>query len=192
MIDAARRLLSKIMGDSKLGHPHDHAHDDHAHDHGDHGHDHPHPHDHGHGDHGHDHAKGGAHHHDHGPGADHQHHYGPLPEEIRMSREDNLIEIDFDDGESYRYSAEYLRVHSPSAEVMGHGPGQQITVACKKDVSVVSLEPVGNYAIRIIFGDGHDTGIFSWGYLHELGEREEHLWQLYLDTLQAKGLKREA
>jgi DUF971 family protein len=109
-----------------------------------------------------------------------------------MSREDNVIEIDFDDGESYQYSAEYLRVHSPSAEVMGHGPGQQITVAGKKDVSIVQLEPVGNYAIRIVFGDGHDSGIFSWGYLHELGERQEHLWQLYLDALKTKGLKREA
>ena len=114
------------------------------------------------------------------------------PVEIRVKSAEKRLEIDFDDGESYRYSAEYLRVHSPSAEVMGHGPGQQITVTGKKDVSVVSLEPVGNYAIRIIFGDGHDTGIFSWGYLHELGEREEHLWQLYLDALTAKGLKREA
>lgn len=109
-----------------------------------------------------------------------------------MSREDNLIEIDFDDGESYQFSAEFLRVHSPSAEVMGHGPGQQITVAGKKDVAIVNLEPVGNYAIRIVFADGHDTGIFSWGYLHELGERQEHLWQLYLDALAAKGLRREA
>ncbi|HEY4133808.1 MAG TPA: DUF971 domain-containing protein [Alphaproteobacteria bacterium] len=108
-----------------------------------------------------------------------------------MSREDNLIEIDFDDGESYRYSAEYLRVHSPSAEVMGHGPGQQITVSGKKDLSIVSLEPVGNYAIRILFGDGHDTGIYSWGYLHELGQRQDDLWQLYLDALKEKGLSRE-
>ena len=109
-----------------------------------------------------------------------------------MSRENNLIEIDFDDGESYQYSAEYLRVHSPSAEVRGHGPGQQITVAGKQHLSIAHLEPVGNYAIRILFGDGHDTGIYSWGYLHELGERQEHLWQLYLDALKSKGLKREA
>lgn len=169
-------------------HDHGHAHGDHAHDHQGHdhqGHDHPHPHPHDH-DHGHAHHDHG--HHGHG---DHEHHHGPLPEEIRLSREDGILEIDFDDGESYRFTAEFLRVHSPSAEVMGHGPGQQVTVAGKKGLGIRDLEPVGNYAIRIHFADGHDTGIFSWAYLHEIGGRHDDLWQLYLDALKAKGLSRE-
>ena len=116
----------------------------------------------------------------------------PMPTAITLHQSSRVLEIAFDDGKTFRLPYEFLRVHSPSAEVMGHGPGQQITVAGKKGVSIAHLEPVGNYAIRILFGDGHDTGIYSWGYLHELGERQEHLWQLYLDALKAKGLKREA
>ena len=110
-----------------------------------------------------------------------------------MSREDRLIEVDFDDGETFQFTAEFLRVHSPSAEVMGHGPGQQVTVGGKRKVGFTGsgIEPVGNYAIRILFDDGHDTGIYSWSYLHELGVNHDKLWQAYEDALKAKRLSRD-
>jgi len=108
-----------------------------------------------------------------------------------MSREDRKIEVDFDDGETFTFTAEFLRVHSPSAEVMGHGPGQQVTVGGKRKVGFKNVEPVGNYAIRIAFDDGHDTGIFSWAYLHELGMNHERLWQAYEEALKTKRLSRD-
>lgn len=108
-----------------------------------------------------------------------------------MSREDRKIEVDFDDGETFTFTAEFLRVHSPSAEVMGHGPGQQVTVGGKRMVGLRQIEPVGNYAIRILFDDGHDTGIYSWSYLHELGMNQDRLWQAYETALKAKHLSRD-
>ena len=115
----------------------------------------------------------------------------PWPVEIRLKRAEKLLEVDFDDGRRFRYPAEFLRVESPSAEVQGHGPGQKTLVAGRAHVGILELEPVGNYAVRIRFDDLHDTGIYSWAYLHELGRRQEQLWRTYLDGLAAQGLSRE-
>ena len=116
---------------------------------------------------------------------------GHWPVEIRLKRAERALEIDFDDGKHFRYPAELLRVESPSAEVQGHGPSQKQIVAGRAHVGIMELEPVGNYAIRIKFDDLHDTGIFSWTYLYELGEKSETLWAQYLAALAAKGLSRE-
>jgi DUF971 family protein len=113
------------------------------------------------------------------------------PLEIRLSKAEKTLEVEFDNGVTFRYPAELLRVESPSAEVQGHGPSQKTTVAGRRHVGIMGLEPVGNYAIRIKFDDLHDTGIFSWRYLYELGEKQDELWQGYLKALAAKGLKRE-
>jgi DUF971 family protein len=113
------------------------------------------------------------------------------PKEIRLKKDEKLLEIDFDDGRSFVYPAEFLRVESPSAEVQGHGPDQKQIVAGRRHVGILALEPVGHYAIRIKFDDLHDTGIFSWAYLHHLGENRQALWLTYLDALTAKGLSRE-
>ncbi|MSP84086.1 MAG: DUF971 domain-containing protein [Alphaproteobacteria bacterium] len=113
------------------------------------------------------------------------------PVEIRLKSADKVLEIDFDDGLTVHLPAELLRVESPSAEVQGHSPSQKQTVAGKRFVGVTKLEPVGNYAIRIHFDDGHTTGIFSWPYLYELGIRRDTLWSAYLAALAAKGLKRD-
>jgi len=116
---------------------------------------------------------------------------GHWPVEIRLKRAERALEVDFDDGKHFRYPAELLRVESPSAEVQGHGPSQKQIVAGRAHVGIMELEPVGNYAIRIKFDDLHDTGIFSWTYLYELGEKSETLWAQYLAALAAKGLSRE-
>src|SRR5918995_6351087 len=101
------------------------------------------------------------------------------PSEIRYSKGRKLLEVDFDNGITFSYPAEYLRVESPSAEVQGHGPNQkQIVVGCKH-VGIIAIEPIGNYAIRIRFDDLHDTGIYSWDYLYQLGEVREAIWQAY-------------
>jgi DUF971 family protein len=113
------------------------------------------------------------------------------PLEIRLSKAEKTLEVDFDNGVTFRFPAELLRVESPSAEVQGHGPSQKTTVAGRRHVGIMGLEPVGNYAIRIKFDDLHDTGIFSWRYLYELGEKQDELWQGYLDALKAKGLSRD-
>jgi DUF971 family protein len=113
------------------------------------------------------------------------------PVEIRLKKAEKSLEIDFDDGMRFRYPAEYLRVESPSAEVQGHGPSQKQTVAGRRHVGIVELTPVGNYAIRITFDDLHDTGIFSWEYLYELGANQDEKWREYLADLHAKGLSRE-
>jgi DUF971 family protein len=115
----------------------------------------------------------------------------PWPVEIRLKREEKLLEVDFDDGKCFRYPAEFLRVESPSAEVQGHGPGQKQLVTGRAHVGILELEPVGNYAVRIRFDDLHDTGIFSWAYLHELGRRQDQLWRTYLHGLAQQGLSRE-
>jgi DUF971 family protein len=113
------------------------------------------------------------------------------PREIRVHRAERRLEVDFDDGASFSYPAELLRVESPSAEVQGHGPSQKVTVPGKRGVAIVELEPVGNYAVRIVFDDGHSTGIYSWPYLYKLGRDQDRLWQAYLDALRAKGLSRD-
>ena len=113
------------------------------------------------------------------------------PLEIRLKRAEKTLEVDFDNGARFSYPAELLRVESPSAEVQGHGPSQKQIVAGRAAVGILELEPVGNYAIRIKFDDLHDTGIFSWRYLYELGEKKDELWANYLSALAERGLSRE-
>ncbi len=113
------------------------------------------------------------------------------PLEIRLKTAEKLLEIDFDDGSSFALPAELLRVESPSAEVQGHGGQGRKTVAGRRHVGIVKVEPVGNYALRIVFDDLHDSGIFSWNYLHRLGTGREALWQSYLERLEAEGLSRD-
>jgi DUF971 family protein len=113
------------------------------------------------------------------------------PKEIRLKKAEKVLEIEFDDGSLFVLPAELLRVESPSAEVMGHGPSQKQIVAGRRDVGIMALEPVGNYAVRIKFDDLHDTGIYSWQYLRHLGENREQIWRDYLAALEAKGLSRD-
>ena len=113
------------------------------------------------------------------------------PKEIRLKREEKVLEIDFDDGRNFSLPAELLRVESPSAEVQGHGPGQKTVVAGRRHVGILEVEPVGNYAIRIKFDDLHDTGIYSWDTLYDFGARQDELWQGYLDAIDAQGLSRD-
>ena len=113
------------------------------------------------------------------------------PTEIRLKREERLLEVDFDDGRSFGFPAEFLRVESPSAEVRGHGPGQKQTVPGRRHVGIMEIEPIGNYAIKIKFDDLHDTGIYSWDFLYEIGENQDAIWQRYLEALEAKGLSRD-
>ena len=113
------------------------------------------------------------------------------PKEIRLKKAEKRLEIEFDDGAVFSLPAELLRVESPSAEVMGHGPSQKQIVAGRREVGILALEPVGNYAIRIKFDDLHDTGIYSWQYLRFLGENQERVWQEYLAALEAKSLSRD-
>ncbi len=110
---------------------------------------------------------------------------------IRLRKEEKSLAVEFDDGRAYEYPAELLRVESPSAEVQGHGPGERKTVPGRRHVNIMNVEPVGNYAIRLIFDDLHDTGIYSWAYLYELGSHMENRWQAYLAALDAAGLSRD-
>ena len=113
------------------------------------------------------------------------------PSEIRYISEEKRLEIDFDNGTAFSYTAELLRVESPSAEVQGHGPGQKQTLPGRRHVGIMAIEPVGNYAVKIKFDDLHDTGIFSWQYLYKLGEEQEEIWANYLNELEKKGLSRD-
>jgi DUF971 family protein len=115
----------------------------------------------------------------------------PVPTEIKLHQKSRVMEITFEGGERYELSYEFLRVYSPSAEVRGHGPGQEVLQAGKKDVDIVALEPVGTYAVQPRFSDGHATGIYSWEYLHELGRNRDAMWREYLQRLQAAGARRE-
>ena len=115
----------------------------------------------------------------------------PNPTEIKLHQASRVLEIAFADGNSFRLPYEFLRVYSPSAEVRGHGPGQEVLQTGKRDVAIKDVEAVGHYAIRPTFSDGHDTGIYSWDYLYELGHRHDELWQRYLDRLAAAGASRE-
>ena len=104
----------------------------------------------------------------------------PWPVELRLNPAQTMLTVEFDSGERFVLPAEYLRVESPSAEVQGHGPGQKQIVTGKEQVTIAALEPVGNYAVRIRFDDGHDTGLFTWDYLHELGRERAVKWAAYL------------
>jgi len=115
----------------------------------------------------------------------------PVPTEIKLHQKSRIMEITFEDGKRFELSYEFLRVHSPSAEVRGHGPGQEVLQTGKKEVDILRLEPVGSYAVQPRFSDGHDTGIYSWQYLYELGENRESLWRSYLKRLEAAGASRE-
>ena len=115
----------------------------------------------------------------------------PWPKEIRLFKQAARLEIDFEDGAKFTYPAEFLRVESPSAEVQGHSAAQKQTIAGRRYVKIEAIEEVGNYAIRIRFDDRHDTGIFSWGYLYDIGGRHDEIWQAYLAALQARGLSRD-
>lgn len=115
----------------------------------------------------------------------------PRPVEIKLHQKSRVLEISFGDGKRYRLSCEYLRVYSPSAEVRGHGPGQEVLQEGKKDVEIAAIEPIGNYAVRLVFSDGHDTGLYSWDYLYSLGENQPRLWQQYLERLALAGVNRE-
>jgi len=113
------------------------------------------------------------------------------PIEIRVQSEEKRLEIEFDNGEAFSIPAELLRVESPSAEVQGHGQGQKTTVAGRRHVGILDVEPVGNYAVRIRFDDLHDTGLFSWRYLYGLGSEQDRLWEEYLGRLEEQGLSRD-
>ena len=115
---------------------------------------------------------------------------GPWPTELRLQKDRKTLVVSFDNGQSFELPAEYLRVRSPSAEVQGHSPAERRTVGGKRDVAILELHPVGNYAVRIVFDDLHSTGIFSWDYLFELGQNRETYWRDYLDELAAKNLSR--
>jgi DUF971 family protein len=114
----------------------------------------------------------------------------PWPTELKLDKERRAITVTFDDGASFALPAELLRVLSPSAEVQGHSPAERVTVPGKKAVRILRLEPVGNYAARIVFDDGHDTGLYTWSYLRELGENKEARFDAYLEDLAAKQLSR--
>lgn len=114
----------------------------------------------------------------------------PWPEEVRLLSGGAELAVTFDTGEAHQLAAEYLRVESPSAEVKGHGPGQEQLVWGKRNVKIRKLEPVGSYAVRIIFDDGHSTGLFTWPYLLKLGREKDQLWQAYLDKLAGAGFSR--
>jgi DUF971 family protein len=110
------------------------------------------------------------------------------PSAIKLRKQSRVLEVAFDDGQQFGLPFEYLRVYSPSAEVRGHGPGQETLQLGKHEVQVTQVDPIGNYAVRLVFDDGHDSGLYTWGYLYELGETRAAKWQHYLDRLQQLGI----
>jgi DUF971 family protein len=116
----------------------------------------------------------------------------PVPTEIKLHQKSRLMELTFSDGKHFQLSYELLRVYSPSAEVRGHGPGQEVLQVGKKDVEIKTIEPVGSYAVQPTFSDGHDTGIYSWDYLYLLGEHQQQMWDQYLERMKGAGASREA
>ena len=112
------------------------------------------------------------------------------PSAIRLHRQSRVLELCYPDGRRFELPCEFLRVHSPSAEVQGHGAGQEVLQVGKKGVNITRIDPVGSYAIRLHFDDGHDTGLYSWDLLHDLGNRQEILWQQYLERLSQAGQQR--
>ena len=115
----------------------------------------------------------------------------PQPTELTLHQKSRVLEIAFADGKSFRLPCEFLRVYSPSAEVRGHGPGQEVLQTGKKDVEILRIEPVGSYAVQLHFSDGHDTGIYSWTLLYDYGMRQEEMWQVYLKRMADAGASRE-
>lgn len=113
------------------------------------------------------------------------------PTEIKLHQKSRMLEISFADGKTFRLSCEFLRVYSPSAEVRGHGPGQEVLQVGKKEVEITKIEPVGSYAVQFTFSDGHDTGIYSWDLLYDYGLRGEEMWQHYLKRMTEAGASRE-
>jgi DUF971 family protein len=116
----------------------------------------------------------------------------PQPVEIKLHQKSRILEIAFADGRQFRLPCEFLRVYSPSAEVRGHGPGQEVLQTGKMNVDITKIEPVGSYAIQLVFSDGHDTGIYSWDLLYDYGTRQEEMWQHYLKRMAEAGASREA
>jgi DUF971 family protein len=114
----------------------------------------------------------------------------PIPTEIKLRQKSRVMEIEFSDGKHFELSFEFLRVYSPSAEVRGHGPGQEVLQTGKREIDIVALEPIGSYAVQPTFSDGHDTGIYSWDYLYELGMNQAELWAGYLRRMQEAGASR--
>lgn len=115
----------------------------------------------------------------------------PTPTHIKLRKQSRLLELQFDNGNAFSLPFELLRVYSPSAEVRGHGPGQETLQIGKELVGIRAIEPIGHYAVRLVFDDGHDSGLFTWAYLHELGQHQDEKWRQYLDRLQAAGYARE-
>jgi DUF971 family protein len=116
----------------------------------------------------------------------------PIPTALTVHQQSRQLELTFADGQAFRIPFELMRVYSPSAEVQGHGPGQEVLQTGKREVEIVALEPVGHYAVQPTFSDGHESGIFTWDYLYRLGAQQAALWQQYLDRLAAAGLDRDA
>ena len=114
----------------------------------------------------------------------------PTPNAITLHQKSRVLEIEFSDGKQFRFPCEFLRVYSPSAEVRGHGPGQEVLQVGKSNVEITRLEPVGNYALQIVFSDGHDTGIYSWDLLYEYGMRQQAMWAAYLARMAKAGAQR--
>ncbi len=114
----------------------------------------------------------------------------PTPTEIKLHQASRMLEITYADGKTFTLPCEFLRVHSPSAEVRGHGPGQEVLQTGKQDVAITRIEPVGTYAVQLFFSDGHDTGIFSWDLLYDYGVRQREMWQHYLNRLKDAGASR--
>jgi DUF971 family protein len=114
----------------------------------------------------------------------------PVPTELRLHRKSRVLELAYGDGRRFKLPCEYLRVYSPSAEVRGHGPGQEILLVGKEKVAIAAVEPVGRYAVRLRFDDGHDSGLYTWEYLYELGDEQDQKWQDYLGRLDEAGYQR--
>ncbi len=115
----------------------------------------------------------------------------PIPTEIKLHQQSRILEIAFNDGSRFDMPCEYLRVFSPSAEVRGHGPGQEVLQVGKKNVEIKAIEPVGQYAVVLVFSDGHDSGIYSWDYLYDLGRKQDFYWQAYMRRMEEAGESRE-
>jgi DUF971 family protein len=116
----------------------------------------------------------------------------PQPTALTLHQASRMLEVGFDDGTVFHIPFELMRVYSPSAEVQGHGPGQEVLQTGKRDVQIVALEPVGRYAVKPTFSDGHESGLFTWEYLHRLGSQQDSLWQRYLERVAAAGTERDA
>jgi DUF971 family protein len=118
-------------------------------------------------------------------------HETPRPTELKLHQQSRILEVSFSDGSTFRLPCEFLRVYSPSADVRGHGPGQEVLQVGKKDVEITSVEPVGSYAVQFTFSDGHDTGLYSWDLLYDYGRNQEDMWNHYLKRLEEAGASRE-